>query len=207
MNPPESIEEWFKTIKYSNETITVFRLHEMIDINEIDQNAFYNDLKRHLTKEERKESEEHLIWIKNENCISELLSIYDNDKHKELVREIVSRIIQLDNCIYKKFLEKLKVKYTENEFDNVIHILVETIKTKDISEELLEVLSSDYVRDPQDFAVLIQILGLCSNDTFSYLYTFYNYFKNNFPEENYYEGPLLGISYYIERRRRTIAST
>ena len=205
--PPKDIELWYKTAQYSDDRITVFRLHDMISINQIDQKAFYKDLRNHLTQTEINESKKLRSNIKSENDISKLISLYDDNEHKELSLEIILKMISIDKHVYKRYIDQLKTRYTENQFDNIIHILVETIRIIDISEDIIEVLQNNYVRDPQDFAVLVQILGLSNKDLLSFLYTFYRYFINNFPNNNYFEGPLLGISYYIEKRRRTTAST
>ena len=52
--------------------------------------------------------------------------------------------------------------------------------------------------DTQDFASIIQTLGLVKNDrNLTYLYSFYVFFKDNFPDEDYFEGPLFGIENYL----------
>ena len=114
----------------------------------------------------------------------------------------------LNENIYKDYLKYLENAYTEETFDNIVLVLIETIKKKDISDEILDLLKKDKIRDPQDFSVLAQIMGLAdTNNKIMYIYSFYKYFINNFPEENYFEGPLFGINYFIERKRLTTAST
>jgi len=180
----------------------------MISIDNTEREVFLKDLRKHLGKEEKVESNQLSIKIGTENDLGKLKELIEKREHRELIPEIINRIYSLNEHVYKDYINYFENEYTEEDFDNIISVLVETIKRKDISDEILDVLKKDKIRDPQDFAVLAQIMGLGdTNNKIVYLYSFYKYFINNFPEENYFEGPLFGISYFIQRRRRTTAST
>jgi len=205
---PENIESWYKTIKYSEEKITVFKLHHMISIDEEEREVFFIDLRKQLKKEEKIESNILSTQLSVETDLGKLKELIEQRKHRELVPQIINRMLSINEDIYLEYIHRLDNQYTEDIFDNAIAVLIETSKKKDISNEILDLLKKDKIRDPQDFAVLSQIMGLGdTNNIIMYLYSFYRYFINNFPDENYFEGPLFGISYYLEIRRRTTAST
>jgi hypothetical protein len=208
MEAPPKIEEWYIKQKYSDDRISVFKLRDMININEKSEEKFFKDLNNYQTDDQIHENKQLLKRIENENRIEELIKIYDSGEARNILVDITKKMIEIDDNIYKIYIEKLKNKYSETGFDNIFMILAKTSDRKDISTDIIDILKNNYIRDPQDFASLIQILGLCNNqDVLKYLYTFYGYFVNNFANESYFEGPLLGISYYIKGKRRTIAST
>jgi len=204
---PDKLEDWYKNVKFSDDRITVFKLHHMICIDD-DKVHFYKDLRKKMSKKERDESIIIQKNIKIEKDYTKLQDLLIQRNHRELVPEIIKRMCSLNENIYKEYINKLEEKYSEEEFDDIINVLVEVIKQKDISEEIIGLLKKDKIRDPQDFAVLSQILGIAvTGDKINYIYSFYRYFINNFPEENFFEGPLFGIEYYLRRTRLTTAST
>jgi hypothetical protein len=205
---PDNLEVWYKNVKFSDDRITVFKLHHMICINDKDKVHFYNDLRKKMSKKEKDESIVIERNISIEKDYNKLKEIFVQRNHRELVPEIIKRMCSLNENIYKEYINKLEEKYSEEEFDDIISILVEVIKQKDISDEIISLLKRDKIRDPQAFAVLSQIIGLAvTGDKIKYIYSFYRYFINNFPEENFFEGPLFGIGYYLKRTRLTTAST
>ena len=204
---PEKLEDWYKNVKFSDDRITVFKLHHMICIDD-DKVHFYKDLRKKMSKKERDESIIIQKNIKIEKDYTKLQDLLIQRNHRELVPEIIKRMCSLNENIYKEYINKLEEKYSEEEFDDIINILVEVIKQKDISDEIIGLLKRDKIRDPQDFAVISQIMGIAvTEDKIKYLYSFYRYFINNFPEDNFFEGPLFCIEYYLRRTRLTTAST
>jgi len=204
---PVDIEKWLTSQKYSDERITVFKLRNMIMIDPVDQKNFYKDLQKQMSKVEKDKSKMIVNRIDKETDLNWFIDFLDSNEHKELSLRIIKRMLAIDEKSYCYYLNLLKKKYTDNQFDCILQILTETIRIKDVAEEIFNIMKEDYVRDPQDFASLTQILGLSNSFELNYLYSFYIYFKNNFPDNNYFEGPLFGISYYLERRRRTTGST
>jgi len=205
---PIDIIKWYRSIKYSGEEITVFSLHHMIEIDERDSAIFLKDIRKRLSNSELLESTNLLCIIENSEEIEFLKDLLESKKHRELTNKIVERMYTINDYIYKDYLDKLNTKYSEDIFDTIVSVLIITIKRKNIVNEIFELLINDKIRDPQDFAVLAQILGIAiTEDKVNYLYSFYKYFINNFPDNNYFEGPLFGISYFLKNNHRTTAST
>jgi len=208
LEAPDNIEKWYKTAKYALDRITVFRLHHMLTIDEKQSGIFRADIIKKLSKEDRSESKRIHDEIGKESDISKIKYYFDNKIHRELSNEYAKRMCYLNKDVYKEYYKKIENEYSDDDIDRIVELTVETMKMIDISSKILKILEEDLVRDPKDFSVLAQLIGISNNDKMiNYLYSFYMYFINNFPEDNYFEGPLLGISYFIERRRRTTAST
>jgi len=170
---PEKIEYWYKTIKYSEEKITVFKLHHMISIDEEEREVFFNDLRKQLKKEEKIASIILSTQLSVETDLGKLKELIEQRKHRELFPQIINRMLSINEDIYLEYIHCLDNQYTEDIFDNAIAVLIETGKKKDISNEILNLLKKDKIRDPQDFAVLSQIMGLGdTNNIIMYLYSF-----------------------------------
>jgi hypothetical protein len=199
LNPPDDIEEWYKSEPFSDQKITEFKLRDFMFIE--------NDIQQFITKTmfeivKDKERERKYIEgkksINKETDVHKLLDLLNDEDYFDLNADIITRLDKLDANIYKHFLEKLKTEFSNQDFDNIIKILVINLRRKNISDEIIEVLEANYIRNPRDFASLLQILGLQKTEkNLTLLYTYYKFFKNNIPEEIYYEGPLLGIYYYF----------
>jgi diphthamide synthase subunit DPH2 len=90
---------------------------------------------------------------KNSEILFELLS---GENDNEVRSCIYKRLIELDVNVYTKFLEELRVKYSEECYDTAFLILGMTINKIDISNEIIEFLKGNYIRDPSDFSSMIQ---------------------------------------------------
>ena len=74
---PENIEIWYNKIKYSEERVTVFKLHHMISIDEKEREVFLKDLRKHLSKEEKVESNILSTKISTENDLGKLKELIE----------------------------------------------------------------------------------------------------------------------------------
>jgi hypothetical protein len=187
LNPPADIKEWYKSEPFSKDTVTEFKLRDFMFIeNNIQQ--FITKIMFEITKDKERERKyiEGKDIINNETDVNKLLILLDDKAYFDLNMDIIARLHELDTNIYKHFLEKLKHEFPDYDFDNIIKILVMKLKTENISDEIIEVLEANYIRNPRDFSSLLQILGLQKTEkNIKLLYTYYRFFKNNFPEEPY----------------------
>jgi len=208
LEPPNNIEEWYENEKYSEEEINVFRLRNIWLLKPEIEKEIFNIMIKKIKDNERKNTyAKQSKYIRTENNVEILFKLFNDKEYYDVHAIILDKIESLDTNFYKKYIDMLKNKYDDIIFDNALRFLVRKIKVKDITEEILELLRTNSIRDPQDFASLVQIMGFQNNEkNIKYLYSYYNFFKNNFGEENYFEGPLYGISYIIEKRLTT-AST
>lgn len=194
---PSNILTWFPKQHFIYDRTTIFLIRNMLYIDQDNRDKVQATLKNQLSKEEKEKSNMILHSLKNEKSVDRLIDMYELNEYKAIEVEIIRQMLFLDENAYRFYLNLLKTKYTNIQFDHVFQVLVEAMKIKNISEEILSILKEDFVRDPEDFASLIQVLGLADVDNSKYLYSFYNYFKDNFPSKDYFEGPLYGFLYAI----------
>jgi hypothetical protein len=133
-----------------------------------------------------------------ETDIGNLFNLLSQENNIGIKTHIYKRLVDLDPEIYTQFLEKLKTPYSEECYDSVFLILGMTLQTTDISPAIIEFLRGNYIRDPADFASMIQLLGYGKGDVnLQYMYTYYHFFIDNFEDEHYYEGPVIGMANYF----------
>lgn len=78
--------------------------------------------------------------------------------------------------------------------DDVLAALSEVYEREDISAKIISLLESNKVRDMLDFSSLLMLLGRSkSRDVLPVLYSYFVFFRDNYPEEEYYEAPLFAM--------------
>ena len=139
LEPPNNIEEWYKSENYFNEEVNVFRLRNMWLLKpELEREIFSLMIKNIKDIERKAIYTKQNKYIKTENNI-EVLFIKLNDKEYYDVHPIIiDKIISLDPNIYKKYIDILKKKYDDITFDDALRFFVRKIKSMDITEEIIE---------------------------------------------------------------------
>jgi hypothetical protein len=197
---PESIEEWYKNQDFSENEVTVFKLrHIFIQSPDIEEEIIKNVLKELINDKERiKEYNTNIEYINNEESENVLLKILNENSFQDCRVEIIKKLLSINENIFLKVLELLKNDYTDIFFDNSLRILSRIAWKRDISKEIISFIKTNPIRNPKDFSSIIQILGCCKNkEVLQILYSIYNYLVDNFPDDEYYEGPLFGLMYYF----------
>ena len=78
--------------------------------------------------------------------------------------------------------------------DDVLAAPSEVYEREDISAKIISLLESNKVRDMLDFSSLLMLLGRSkSRDVLPVLYSYFVFFRDNYPEEEYYEAPLFAM--------------
>jgi hypothetical protein len=190
----KDIEE-LKTANFQEGPITVNRLRDAkLDFHNIDEVALAF-MKRKLPDDSRtKEIMESVSRIELVENYEELFSFLSSRIGADATSALIRKLKSKKHDLYKDVLIKLTAGYNEIFMDNAIMILGNEFHQKDISDDIIHVLMSNKIRDPLDFSSLLMILGK-SNDSrhLNFLYSYYTFFKDNFPEEEYFEGPLVAI--------------
>jgi hypothetical protein len=102
--------------------------------------------------------------------------------------------------LYKDVLFKLTSDYNDVFIDNAILILGNEYRSRDISKDIIDTLKTNKIRDPLDFSSILMLLGKSGDsDYIDILYSFYVFFRDNFADDEYYEGPLIGIYEIIDK--------
>ncbi|NLK46660.1 MAG: hypothetical protein GX297_08435 [Treponema sp.] len=200
LSVPENIEEWYKNQDFSENEITVFKLrHIFIRSPDIEEVIMRNVLKEIKDDQKRIENyKTNIEYINNEESENVLLKLLNENSFQDCRVEIINKLISINENIFLKVLELLENDYTDIFFDNSLRILSRTALKRDISKEIISFINSNSIRDPKDFSSIIQILGCCKNEeVLQILFSIYNYLVDNFPDDEYYEGPLFGLMYYF----------
>ena len=133
--------------------------------------------------------------------VNKLFVLLNNFEYMDLHVDIIDKIISLGLDSYLLFIEKLSAQYSEIFFDNSIRYFSRLIEYDNMSSVILSLIKKDYVRDPKDFASLIQVLGKSKiREDINLIYSYYIYFKDNFPDDTHYEGPLFGMYYMMDNK-------
>lgn len=128
---------------------------------------------------------------KYDELFSFLSSRTGSDAFSPLIRKLRSK----KDTLYMDVLSKLENGYNDIFMDNAILILGYEFNHRDISDDIIRTLLSDRVRDPQDFSSLSMLVGKSGDSRhIDFLYSLYIFFRDNFPEDEFFEGPLLAIT-------------
>lgn len=181
---------------FNQDIITVNRLrYAKLDFGDIDEIALAV-MKQKMPDDIRtKEIIENIGRVESTENYNDLFDFLSSKIGCDAITSLVKKLRNKKHNLYKDILSKLTTGYNDIFIDNAILILGNEYCYKDISNDIISALKTNKIRDPLDFSSLTMILGK-SNDTrhLNFLYTFYVFFKDNFPEEEYYEGPLLAIN-------------
>jgi hypothetical protein len=199
LEPPDDIAEWYLEQQYSSEEINVFRLRNIWIVSPQVENSIAEKVQDNIRDKERaKKYWEKKESLRRQNDVGVLLEELIQNKNVDSRIDIIDRLFELDNGIYKVFLENLKKEYLPHYFDDTMRVLVRTIRRQNITEDILDLFRSNKFRDPQDYASLLQVLGFIKSKTnLGLLYSFYVFYQDNFPDTSLFEGPLFGIAYYL----------
>lgn len=191
----------FKKVILERELITTIRLrHAKLNFKNVDEIAL-EAMKRVIPGDSRiAEINENIEKVESENRYTVLFDYLSSRIGNDAISPLIKKLRDKNQNLYRDVLSKLTCEYTDIFIDNAILILGGEYVYQDISNEIINTLMLNKIRDPLDFASLLMILGR-SKDTrhIDFLYTFYIFFKDNFPEAEYYEGPFLGLNEIIDR--------
>ena len=191
----------FKKVILEQELITTIRLrHANLNFKNANEIAL-EAMKRVIPGDSRiTEINENIIKVESENRYTVLFDYLSSRIGNDAISPLIKKLRNKNSNLYRDTLLKLISNYSDTFMDNALLILGGEYEYQDISDEIISTLMLNKIRDPLDFASLLMILGQ-SNDTrhIDFLYSFYIFFKDNFPDTEYYEGPFLGLDEIINR--------
>jgi hypothetical protein len=199
MKIPDDLFQMIEDRLYLGDSRSVFVIRDYFLSTELD-GSFEKRVVKELDTGRLKRYKTLKQEINAEKSIETLFELLSRENNIEIRNCIYKRLIEMDVNVYNKFLEELKAKYSEECYDAAFIVLGMVINKTDISNEIIEFLNGNYIRDPSDFSSMIQLLGYRKNEiNLQYMYTYYNFFVNNFEHENYFEGPIIGLGNYYNR--------
>ena len=189
-----------RTAAFQEGLVTITRLREgkldFLNIDEVAREA----MKRALPNDSRTiELMESVNRVEVEESYENLFGFLSSSIGADAISVLISKLRSKKYDVYKDVLMKLATGYNNIFMDNAILILGTEFHVCDISVEIVHLLMSNNIRDPQDFSSLLMLLGRSNESTYlNFLYSYYVFFKNNFPEEEYFEGPLIALQEIVE---------
>lgn len=195
------IDKWYSSKNFSDDEVTIFKIRNIWLIDDEIENKVITLMIKSIKDINRKnEYNENNDKIDSINDPILLWQQINDGNYTDNVIYAITKILMLDNNFYIKVLQDLELLYSEIKFDNSLRILARTIKKIDISNLIWELLKKDKIRDPQDFASLLQLIGISKNmQNINLLFSFVNYFELNFTDESFFEGPLFGVGYILKK--------
>jgi hypothetical protein len=180
---------------FRNDDISVTRLrYAKLDFKNIDEIAI-DVMQRKLPDDSRtKEIMESVSRIEASEEYDELFSFLSSRTGADAFSPLIRKLRSKKDTLYADVLSKLADGYNDIFMDHAVLILGYEFSHRDISDDIVRTLISDKVRDPQDYSSLLMLIGKsCDSRHIDFLYSLYIFFRDNFPEDEYFEGPLLAI--------------
>ncbi|MCM0647203.1 hypothetical protein NBE98_02295 [Clostridium swellfunianum] len=183
-------EEFFKNNIPSQ--MSAFRILDItVSVNGMDE-----ELYRQLPDAKKKQMEEENRVVENEEDINKLYNMLRKSLIPRTVAIIDRKLMEHKETVMPKLLEDLKRSANDLFIESAARIL---IKAEDnYSKEIANILP--HIKYPYTQAVACYVLGkIGSEEHIELLYNYFNKFKRDYRNEEYFEGPLLGLH---EMKRR-----
>jgi hypothetical protein len=99
--------------------------------------------------------------------------------------------METKKSFFEDLLAKLREPYEDLYFDNALMAIFKILRDKpERGHGIISFLSEDKVRDPIDFSSLFMtLLATNSREHMDWLYTYFVFFQDNFPQDNHFLGP------------------
>jgi len=194
-NLTNEMKQKIPSIYLSDDEITVIKLrHARIHFINISKLLSDESFTKEIPSERLKEMENHINEVKETTDYDYLFSLLSKTKGSDAIDILIEKLLHLKPNVFEDIIDGLCDNYSEIFIDNALITLKKVFEKNDISEQILNLLKSNKIRDPLDFASLLMVLGQSRNENLlETLYSFYVFFKDNFPDEEYFEGPLLAM--------------
>ena len=155
---------------------------------EVAQGIMRPEIKEEIDKEGR--------VIEAENDIHKLYNMLRKPISVVNVYKLIEKLMCAEDKVIPRLLEDIKKSGNDSFVEAAVRILAKC--SNNYSKELAEILA--YIKYPYTQALMCYTLGKIGGE--EHIETVYNFFtvlKNNYVNENYFEGPLLGL-YELSRR-------
>jgi hypothetical protein len=172
--------------------VSAFRiLDATISVDGMDEQIY-----RELPKDKKEKMDEENKAAESEENIDKLYNMLRKGLFPSTVAIISQKLMNQKDEIISRMLEDFKKSANDNFVESIARILIKA--EENYSKEIAAILTQ--VKYPYTQAVACYILGKIGSE--EYIETLYNHFhtlKNNYKNETYYEGPLVGL-YELKRR-------
>ncbi len=190
-----------KKLNFETDKITVIKLRRAkLDFENYDQLTI-DVMKQQSPNDDRtKEIVKNIEKVKTTEVYEALFAFLSTKTGHDSISALIKKLRAKKQDLYKDVLFKLTSDYNDVFIDNAILILGNEYRSRDISKDIVDTLKTNRIRDPLDFSSILMLLGKSGDsDYIDLLYSFYVFFSDNFADDEYYEGPLIGIYEIIDK--------
>ena len=132
----------------------------------------------------RKDIEKNMQIVKETEDYANLFSLLSEKAGADAADLLTEKLMRLKPGVDDDVLAALSEGYERGE----------VYEREDISAKIISLLESNKLRDMLDFSSLLMLLGRSkSRDVLPVLYSYFVFFRDNYPEEEYYEAPLFAM--------------
>jgi hypothetical protein len=153
-------------------------------------NVLENEIVKMLPENKKAQLIEENKIVENENNTDKLYNLLRKELNPSTVNMIIEKLLKVEKEIMPKLVQDLKRSGNDNFVEAAARLLVKA--ENNYSKELADILSQ--IKYPYTQAVMCFVLGKIGLE--EHIETVYKYFlelKKNYTNENYYEGPLVGL--------------
>lgn len=149
-----------------------------------------------MTQEKKDEFSSEIKLVEEENDIEQLYKMLRKPLNPVASNILAGKLLAKENEIMPRAVEDLKRSGNDYFVETVARMLV--MSENDFSENVAQILPN--IKYPYTQAMASFILGkIGKEENIETVYNSFQTLKNNYTDEKYYEGPLLGI-YELKRR-------
>lgn len=195
---PANGRETLENFEYPEELIpTVLTLRRLsLDPRSEITDIAYKALKKSNKDSERvQEMERNRGFIENCDDYDTLFSLLSQSKGMDGLSRIVVKLMAANEDLLEDIFDGLRNPYNELFMDNSLRVIYAVLEEHpEKGQEIIKFLSEDKVRDPIDFSsILMTLLATKSREHLDWLYTFFIFFQDNFPDESHFLGPYYAL--------------
>ena len=189
INLPQLTEEFFNsnlTNEFSAASLMHFRMvHPETDMK------ITNRVKKFISRANSQEKE-----IKKEQNPENLLKMMEQQPDPLNQKLLRNRILEFEDILVPKIIKELKNSWDDTFIEMAVKILYES--KKKFSESILGILT--LIKNPYTLSILCLVLGLMGpKKSLLPVWKYFLFFKENDANENFEQGPLLGL-WELKRR-------
>lgn len=195
LSVPEDILQKVESIPLLPKEVTVARMrHRKLRFNKFSELIQHPEVRKDVPPERLQEIEKNIKFVKETEDYDTLYSLLREKAGADAADLLAEKILQLKPDAADDVLAGLCESYSNFFFENSLLLLNEVYKREDISDKIVSLLESNKVRDMLDFSSLLMLLGRSkSREVLPVLYSYFVFFRDNYPQEEYYEAPLLAM--------------
>ena len=195
LSVPEDILQKVETTMLLPQEATATRMrYRNLHFHNFSEIIQHPEIRKGVEPERLQEIEKNMQIVKETEDYANLFSLLSEKAGADAADILAEKLMRLKPGVDDDVLAALCEGYSNFFFENSLILLGEVYEREDISAKIISLLESNKVRDMLDFSSLLMLLGRSkSRDVLPVLYSYFVFFRDNYPEEEYYEAPLLAM--------------